>query len=301
MVSRNTIAMLIAALTTLGQVAPNCRLAGAEPKRAGDPQARITEPGKDRDGVLVHAVQSPYQAGATQIKVLLPDRLEPGRRYRALYVLPVEPGEGAYYGNALAELKQSGLHNRCQLICVLPTFSQLPWYADHPTDPGVRQESHLLKVVVPLVESRYPVQAERAGRLLVGFSKSGWGAFSLLLRHPELFGRAAAWDAPLEEATPTRFGMGPIFGTQENFAQYRISALLTREAPRLCGAPRLILLGYGNFRTQHIQAHERMTALGVAHVYRDGPARKHHWASGWLPEAVELLAGTAAREATKEH
>ena len=31
------------------------------------------------------------------------------------------------------------------------------------------------------------------GRMLVGYSKSGWGAFTLLLRHPGVFSRAAAY------------------------------------------------------------------------------------------------------------
>ena len=31
---------------------------------------------------------------------------------------------------------------------------------------------------------------------MLGFSKSGWGACTLLLRNKELFGYAAAWDVP---------------------------------------------------------------------------------------------------------
>jgi hypothetical protein len=59
------------------------------------------------------------------------------------------------------------------------------------------------------------------GLLLLGFSKSGWGAlFSLLLRHPDVFGKAAAWDAPLVMDSPGRHGNGDIFGTPENFEKY---------------------------------------------------------------------------------
>jgi hypothetical protein len=32
-----------------------------------------------------------------------------------------------------------------------------------------------------------------------------------------------------------------------------------------------------------------MDRLKVAHEYRDGPARKHDWHSGWVKEAAELL------------
>jgi hypothetical protein len=114
-------------------------------------------------------------------------------------------------------------------------------------------------------------------------------AFSLLLRHPEVFGRAVAWDAPVSMAQPNRYGMGDIYGTQENFEHYRISTLLEQHAADLQGPPRLFLLGYGNFRDRHQSAHAWMLKLGIKHHYEDGPERRHHWDSGWVPPAVELL------------
>ena len=90
----------------------------------------------------------------------------------------------------------------------------------------MRQEACFLQVIVPYIEHHYPVEAERSSRLLLGFSKSGWGAYSLLLRHPDLFGRAAAWDAPLMKDRPDQYGMGEIFGTQENFEKYQVTRLL---------------------------------------------------------------------------
>jgi hypothetical protein len=125
--------------------------------------------------------------------------------------------------------------------------------------------------------------------LLLGFSKSGWGAFSLLLRHPDVFARAAAWDAPLLLARPDRYGAGPIFGTPENFEKYRVTKLLEERAVELRGEARLILLGYGNFRDEHRAAHALMDNLRIAHEYRDGPARRHDWHSGWVAEATALL------------
>jgi len=195
----------------------------------------------------------------------------------------------------LDEVKAHDLHNKYSLICVYPTFSHLPWYADHPADPQIRQESYFVRVVVSAVEARYPTQTKPEGHLLVGFSKSGWGAFSLLLRYPELFGRAAAWDAPLWVDRPVPFGMGGVFATQENFEKYQISKLLGRQAELLARPksqhpePRLVLLGYDNFRRHHQTAHDAMQNWKIPHVYRDGPQRKHHWQSGWLPEAVECL------------
>ena len=255
----------------------------------------VSEAKQDANGFQVHEVRSPYQAGLTHIRVLLPGKMEPGKRYLVVYVLPVEAGDENRFGDGLLEIKNQNLHRKQAAIFVAPTFSHLPWYADHPTKEEIRQESYLLKVVTPFVEKTYPAMSEASGRLLLGFSKSGWGAFSLILRHPVLFGKAAAWDAPLMMARPDRYGMGEIFGTQSNFEKYAIAKLLEERAGTFQKEKRLFLLGYGNFKDHHEQVHDRMTTLKIAHEYRNEPARKHDWHSGWVAEAVEwLLAGAPA-------
>lgn len=237
----------------------------------------------------VHELSSPRQSAPTRVRVLVPEN-HPGP-YRVLYLLPVEPGPGERWGVGFDQAVNLNLHNRFGLLCVAPEFAELPWYADHPDRADLAQESYFLQDVLPLIETSYPVQTGPQGRLLLGFSKSGWGAWSLLLRHPTLFAKAAAWDAPLKKHEPNQFLMGPVFETQENFEKYEIARLLERRKPDLQGEPRLILTGYGNFREHHEAIRELMESLQIPHVYRDGPHREHHWASGWVEEAVELLAG----------
>ena len=283
------LAVIVASWPTIWETLSGaCGAAGARGQDAERPQAVLAVT-KDASGILTHTITSEYQAGPTEIRVLLPDRLQPDRRYPVVYVLPVEARQEDRWGNGLLEIHKHDLHNQHQAIFVAPTFSHLPWYADHPTHAELRQETYFLKVVVPWVEKQYPVQATPDGRLLLGFSKSGYGAFSLLLRHPDLFGRAAAWDAPVTMAQPNRYGMGEIYGTQQNFEHYQITKLLEDRVGDLRGPPRLFLLGYGNFRDQHEQAHALMVRLGVPHHYEDGPPRPHHWNSGWVPPAVQLL------------
>lgn len=262
--------------------------------RAGDDIA-VSDAKKDADGFLVHDVRSPYQAKPTQIRVLLPDNLEKGKKYPVIYLLPVEAGTESRFGNGMKEVKKLDLHNKLQVIFVAPTFAHLPWYADHPTNAEIRQESHFLKVVVPFIEKTYPVRAEPRWRLLLGFSKSGWGAFSLLLRHPDHFGRAAAWDAPMMMDRPGKYGSGDIFGTPDNFEKYRITKLLADRAELFQKEKRLLLAGYGGFRTEHQKAHDLMESLKIAHDYRDGPQRNHDWHSGWVAEAAEWLVAEVAK------
>jgi S-formylglutathione hydrolase FrmB len=238
----------------------------------------------------VYTLRSPRQAGETLVRVFTPHTLEPGRRYATLYVLPVEAAVESRWGDSLAEIRRLDLANKHGVIVVAPTFSNLPWYADHPTDSALRQESYFLEDVVPLVEREYSTVGAREGRFLVGFSKSGWGAWSMLLRHPEIFARAAAWDAPLMQAAPDRFGMGPIFGNEQNFKDYEITRLVRARAALLRERSRLVLMGYfEGFREHHVAMHALLEELRIPHDYRDGPKQAHHWESGWLGETVELL------------
>ncbi len=263
-----------------------------------DDGAAVSDAVKDSNGFLIHEVKSPYQAGTTKVRVLLPDKAPlvnaagsnaSDKPTKVIYVLPVEAASEARYGDGLEEIKKRELHKKFGAVFVGPTFSHLPWYADHPMNPEIRQESHFINVVVPYIDKTYQPRADADHRYLLGFSKSGWGAWSLLLRRPDLFYKAAAWDAPMMMDKPGEYGSGNIFGAADNFEKYRISRLLERRGDALGTEKRLLLLGYGNFRSQHEAAHELLDKLSIPHEYRDGPARKHDWHSGWVAEAVELL------------
>ncbi|NQU11232.1 hypothetical protein HQ590_10605, partial [bacterium] len=197
------------------------------------------------------------------------------------------------YDDGLTVVRELGLHERHGLIVVAPSFADWPWYADHPTDPRRADESHLLRVVLPFVSAVCPAFGRSADPrpLLLGFSKSGWGAWTLILRHPELFGAAVAWDAPLMVDKPEPWEMPGAFGALENFNRYRVSTLLREQADVFRVGNRLGLFGYGNFREHHQQAHALLEDLKVPHDYTDGPERPHHWASGWVPDAVDALVG----------
>jgi hypothetical protein len=110
-----------------------------------------------------------------------------------------------------------------------------------------------------------------------------------LLRYPDRFGRAAAWDALLMMNKPGNYGSGDVFGAAANFADYRVSRLLENKADQVRPGKRLVLLGYRNFRAEHQKPHSLLEELKVPQEYRDGPARKHDWRSGWVREAVQLL------------
>ncbi|MBC7816076.1 MAG: hypothetical protein IAG10_04170 [Planctomycetaceae bacterium] len=247
-------------------------------------------PLRDSNGFIVYRVRSDYQEGVTNIRVLLSDELATGEAYPVVYVLPVESGDGSAYGDGLLTVKRLGLQSQHRALFVAPTYSRTPWYFDHATKQQISNETYFRAVVVPFVESRYQALAEPDGRLLLGFSKSGLGAFTMLLRHPDFFGRAFAFDSPLNWTNPYTFI--DTLGTASNYDNYRLTNLLPQQAELLRGqSARLFMLGYNySFaREHHAQIHKLMDLLSIPHVYLPGVYRAHRWDSGWVQMAVDLL------------
>ncbi|HEY3322700.1 MAG TPA: hypothetical protein VGP72_19750 [Planctomycetota bacterium] len=241
------------------------------------------------DGLRRFALTSPYQPEATMLRILAAEKSATGEDRRIVFILPVEAKEEHRFGDGMTEAQKLKLQEKYNVVVVAPSFAQLPWYADNPADKAIQQESHFIKAIVPAVDQLYPSKTPR--RLLLGFSKSGWGGYSLILRHPDLFVAASAWDAPLTKVKPDQFGMGSIFGSQENFERYQISKLFEQKGKPFAEKKRLVLTGYGNFRQHTQDAHALMQKFGIQHEYADGPYCKHLWGSGWMEESMQLLDG----------
>ncbi len=250
-------------------------------------------------GCWQHRLISVCQAGPTMVEVLQPSNLEPGRKYPVLYILPVEVQGEFRFGDGLAEARKLDLTNRLGVICVAPSFTSLPWYGNHATNPAIRQEEFMIRSLVPDIDRRYPTQADAEGRWLFGFSKSGWGAYTLLLRHPETFGYAAAWDAPLMlKGEDTGKGWGPLgiaaaFGARETFLQFLPTQLARENAGRLKARRRLVLGVGADWKSQVEQMHDYLDQLAIPHVYRPDLTVKHRWDTGWFEPMAEELAKAA--------
>lgn len=270
----------------------------------------LTDGKRDESRATVrYTINSAHQKGATLVEVLLPARFDATRPHQVLYVLPVVAGEEAKskWGDGLLELKKTALHEQHDLIVVTVTFDTLPWYVDHPTDRQIAQEKYL-REVIGRVEATYKTTGDRQSRLLVGFSKSGWGAVSLLLRDPEFFGYAAAWDAPLAllEEDWQSFGIPQAAGNIETFAKFS-PVNLAKSAPRqLKRQNRLVITGEANFGSDprkkygpagHTQRyHALLDQQGILHTYDNTLKTPHAWNTLWLKPTVEMLLSLATQK-----
>ena len=269
---------LLACVSCLG---PGKPIVAAE--KAGTAYAATALP--TTNGLLTYEIVCAYQETPCRIEVLLPDTFDRARKYKVLYVLPVDKIRPNQREGGMDLAKKMNLANRHHVICAAPLFSGMPWIADNPTNTGVWNETYMTDVIVPFMDRTFPTMTGPEGRILVGYSKGGVASVSLLLRHPNLFGRAGAWDAPLC-GCDTR---AEYYGPQEYFMRnYYLPTMFTNSASLLQGQPaRLAIAGYGWGSIP--AAHKILSAQRIPHYCNDALRLPHEWNARWLGPLVEVL------------
>lgn len=172
-------------------------------------------------GVAAHAVAAPVTteaAGTVIPKVFASVSLKqdlayllylpPGynatgaAKYPVLYLLHGRGDRMAAWTNITADLDQLITAGRIPpVIAIMPDApaskragyyidSRFTGSADKKLPPGEPVETAFTKDLIAHVDATYPTKADRAGRIVAGYSMGGYGALRYSLAHPELFGAA---------------------------------------------------------------------------------------------------------------
>ena len=270
---------------------------GAAGAFAQSPSMKVGTPTVDGNGVKYYPVKSVYQGSKQQVvRVLEPTNPAPGKPQRILYVLPVQTGVtnlSSTYSDGLEELRLLDVPNRFNMTLIAPSFNYQPWYGDNVADATRRMESFIIDDLVPFGDTFAPGSVPQ--RYLIGFSRSGFGVLTLILRHPRVFSAAAAWDSPAQISDVSSFDGIPLnFGTQANFEGYYIPILISNNAELFQHQNRLWISGdQAVFTDEMSQLHDQLTAAAIPHTWVQGSARAHSWNSGWLDGAVTDLDANA--------
>lgn len=75
------------------------------------------------------------------------------------------------------------------------------WYTDSVSVPNDKFESYILQELMPDVEKRFRVSAERDGRAIAGLSMGGYGALKFGFKYPTRFGMVASMSGALGAAS----------------------------------------------------------------------------------------------------
>src|SRR5438034_1636993 len=175
-------------------------------------------PTTDANGVVWYNVTSSENGpGITTLRVLSPT--SPATvSHRFIYVLPIihDVDLNSAWGDGLEELRVLNVHNDYNAHIIAPSFKYEPWYANHASDAARHYEDFMVADLVPWVQANLRVTGEEE-HWLVGFSKSGFGAVTLLFRNPTVFDAGAAWDFPADQPNTAAFSMLDNYGTDANF------------------------------------------------------------------------------------
>jgi hypothetical protein len=204
-----------------------------------------------------------------------------------------------FFADGLEALRALNVHNDYNAHIIAPSFNAEPWYADHDSDAARRYEQFMTQDLVPWVQATYGVTGQEE-HWLVGLSKSGFGAVTLLFRNPAVFSAAAAYDFPADQSDANDWNMLDNYGTDANFqANYRLTDdwIEARKGP-FQTEPRLWLsqdsvtvLGSPTFMAEVSAFAGRLQSHQVQFLRTGGADRTHDWTSGWLGEAVAGLQG----------
>lgn len=268
--------------------------------------ARFVGPTADGvKGVTRWDVTSAHSSASARVEVLLPAAytLSTARRWPVLYVLPAYEGPPAGVEDGQAYIRALGWHSTQECIVVQVTYPTAPWVGNHASDAAKAQRRYILETVMPFIEGAYQAAPERSGRCLIGYSKSGVGAMSLLLEHQDTIGYAVSWDSPLmfQSGDYGIFDSATAFGTNGAWDAWLARDLLVASPPPEAYA-RLIITGddaanlYGPgpggsyAGSEHTAGFAALcTTEGVQRTLDNSLAGAHNWSSGWLAAALAAL------------
>lgn len=119
--------------------------------------------------------------------VLPPDYETSGKRYPVLYLLHGVMQNYTVWGRNLGATFYA--RNLGELILVMPDGGNT-WFVNYASSsPGQKDlwENHLVRDVIGHVDENFRTIARKEGRAIAGLSMGGFAAFSIGLRHPDMF------------------------------------------------------------------------------------------------------------------
>lgn len=266
-------------------------------------------------------------SGETRVRVLLPAGYEVSQqRWPVVYLLHAAQGDYTAWSKALETFESAA---NLPAIVVMPDGGHSGFYSDWwnggAGGPPAWETYHVGELL-PLIDARYRTLAERGGRILMGASMGGFGAFSYAARHPDLFGAAISISGALDTNYPIAqpiVTVGPlldldpadsVFGPRETqeirwrahnpwdlAANLRGLELQIRAHN---GRPGPGFLGFDGIQYAVHQmseaVHRRLDELSIAHLWRDYGPGDHTFATARpaVADSLDTIAAVAARIAS---
>jgi len=212
--------------------------------------------------------------------IFVPPNAKPDERFPVLFIL-----HGAYGGcdDWTSRTRVAELARNYRMILVFPDGSPNSWYVNSPIEKNMSYETYLSHELPALIDSRYPTVANSEGRGIMGLSMGGHGALLMAAKHPDVFGSASSLSGILKITNhPKSWDIPKRLGAfDENRALWESNSVW-EQAERFTSASVRLLFdcGVDDTKTGAIEdnrlLHEKLTSLGVPHIWRELPGT-HSW------------------------
>lgn len=163
------------------------------------------------------------------------------------------------------------------------------WWMDAPKTNSCF-ETWLVKDLLPIVEARYRVRKDRAGRGIAGSSMGGFGAHYIGIRHKNLFSAVGSVFGAFDlTKSPDKWGKAELFGRSADGDGGRAERSILKVSESLNNGELMLIeiVGTSDFTLAENRAlHESLTKRGIAHSYVEirGPddvSSKHTYEFAW--------------------
>jgi S-formylglutathione hydrolase FrmB len=156
-----------------------------------------------------------------------PCYLSQGRRYPVVYLLHgLRERETQWTNIGVIEALEQGMRLGVlgPMILVMPYFGAIG--AENSFPPNRSYETVILEELLPAIERDFCTWNDRAYRAIGGISRGGFWAFSIAMRHPDIFGAAGGHSASFTADNapaannPLELALNAPFLSQANLRMY---------------------------------------------------------------------------------
>lgn len=241
-------------------------------------------PCEDETGQIVPFAQNPSAiAGGENLRFnvyIPPCYQQSGARFPYVILLHgLSYRENQWEDLGMIDAINQGIRNGTYppMILVMPYMGNFGQVNQFPPDPSY--ESVILEELVPQLERNFCLWQDRDHRAIAGISRGGFWAYSLAMRHPDIFGIVAGHSAFFSGDTvsiPPPFNPLEIAVDSETLATDNIRMYLDNGASDSSGPSQQTFSS-------------RLTASGIPHTYVVHPVGEHN-NDYWSEHVDEYLA-----------
>jgi len=241
-------------------------------------------PCDDEAGQIVPFAQNPSEiAGGENLRFnvyLPPCYQQSGARFPSVILLHgLSYREQQWEDLGLIDVLNEGILNGtlAPMVVVMPYMGNFGQVNQFPPDPSY--ETHILEELLPMLERNFCLWQNRDYRAIGGISRGGFWAFTMAMRHPDVFGIVGGHSAFFSGDTvsiPPPFNPLEIAVNDEDLADANLRIYLDNGASDSSGPSQQTFSS-------------RLTANGVAHTYVVHPVGEHN-NDYWAEHIDEYLA-----------